>query len=66
MLDRARRKHGALTDLLAPVFEEKQRQIDIAKRRGVIEGKDHRFFLAVLAKPEILMSSLEERFLQSG
>src|SRR5258706_7553718 len=48
MLDRARRKHGALTDLLPPVFEEKQRQNDITKRRGMIEGKDHRFFLALL------------------
>src|SRR6266436_2335010 len=48
MMDRARRKHGALTDLLPPVFEERQRQNDIAKRRGMIEGKDHRFFLALL------------------
>jgi len=48
MLNRARRRHGRLTDLLPPVFEEKQRQSDITKRRGVIEGRDHRFFLALL------------------
>jgi hypothetical protein len=48
MLNRTRRKHGPLTDLLPAVFEEKQRQNDIAKRRGMIEGKDHRFFLALL------------------
>ena len=48
MLDRARRRHGALADLLPAVFEEKLRQADIVKRRGMIEGADHRFFLALL------------------
>ncbi|HUS96732.1 MAG TPA: hypothetical protein VMX97_08345 [Hyphomicrobiaceae bacterium] len=48
MLDRARRRHGALADLLPAVFDEKLRQADIVKRRGLIEGADHRFFLALL------------------
>ena len=48
MLDRARRRHGTLADLLPAVFDEKLRQADIIKRRGMIEGADHRFFLALL------------------
>ena len=48
MLDRARIRHGALADLLPAVFDEKLRQADIIKRRGMIEGADHRFFLALL------------------
>jgi hypothetical protein len=48
MLDRARRRHGALADLLPAVFDEKLRQADIVKRRGKIEGADHRFLLALL------------------
>lgn len=48
MLDRARRRHGALADLLPDVFGEKLRQADIIKRRGMIDGINHRFFLALL------------------
>jgi hypothetical protein len=48
LLNRARLRHGLLTDLLPPVFAEKQRQNDITKRRGMIEGRGHRFFLALL------------------
>lgn len=48
MLDCARRRHGALVDLLPEVFGEKLRQADITKRRGMIEGADHRFLLALL------------------
>jgi hypothetical protein len=65
MLDRARRKHGALTDLLPPVFEEKQRQNDITKRRGMIEGGNHRFFLALLLNaPErtMVLDLIKQRF----
>ena len=48
LLDRARRKHGGLADLLLPVFEEEWRQTDIIQRRAKIKGEDHRFFLALL------------------
>ena len=48
MLDRARQKHGTLVDLLPPVFDENSRQADIIKRRRMIKGTDHRFFLALL------------------
>lgn len=48
MLAHARRKHGEIVDLLSPVFEEQQRQLDIIKRRGMIDGEHHRFFLALL------------------
>ena len=48
MLEHARRRHGEIVDLLPAVFEEQLRQREITKRRGMIEGEDHRFFLALL------------------
>lgn len=48
MLEHARAKHGKIVDLLPAVFDEEQRQSDITKRRGMIDGEDHRFFLALL------------------
>jgi hypothetical protein len=48
LLDRARGKHGELTDLLLPVFEEAWRQSEITQRRTEIKSQDHRFFLALL------------------
>ena len=48
MLEHARRRHGEIVDRLPAVFEEERRQSDITKRRGMIEGEDHRFFLALL------------------
>lgn len=65
MLGRARLRHGQLVDLLPPVFEEKQRQADIAKRRGMIDGGDHRFFLALLLNvPEraMVLDLIRQRF----
>jgi hypothetical protein len=48
LLDRARRKHGELADLLLPVFEEEWRQDEITQRRATVKREDHRFFLALL------------------
>jgi len=48
LLDRARAKHGELTDLLLPVFEEEWRQDEITRRRATVKHEDHRFFLALL------------------
>ena len=48
MLDRARRRHGELADLLEPVFEEEWRQVEIVRRRAEIKDEDHRFLLALL------------------
>lgn len=65
MLERARRKHGEIADLLPPVFEEQHRQKDVAKRRGMIEGEDHRFFLALLLNvPErrLVLDLIKQRF----
>jgi hypothetical protein len=65
MLDRARRRHGMLADLLPPVFEEKARQAHIINRRSMIEGANHRFFLALLLNvPERarLLALVKQRF----
>ena len=48
LLERARRKHGDLADLLEPVFEEEWRQAEIIRRRAEIQGEEHRFLLALL------------------
>jgi hypothetical protein len=48
MLEHARVKHGEIVDLLPGVFDEERRQSDITRRRGMIDGEDHRFFLALL------------------
>ena len=47
-LKKARRRHGTLVDLLPPVFEEQERQLNIIKRRQYITSVEHRFFLALL------------------
>ena len=65
LLDRARRKHGELADLLLPVFEEGWRQAEITRRRTEIKREDHRFFLALLLNvPErtTLLRLVKEKF----
>ena len=48
LLNRARHKHGALADLLEPVFQEEWRQAEILRRRAEVKNEDHRFMLALL------------------
>ena len=48
VLDRARRKHGELVDLLEPVFEEEWRQAEIIRRRAEVKNEDHRFLMALI------------------
>ena len=65
MIDHARKKHGTLADLLAPVFENDLMQRDISTRRQVIEGEDHRLFLGLLLNvPERskLLELINQRF----
>ena len=65
LLDRARRKHGELADLLLPVFEEGWRQAEITRRRTEIKSQDHRFLLALLLNvPErvTVLRLVQEKF----
>ncbi len=65
LLKLARRKHGEVTDLLPPVFEESWREKEISRRRGMIKGEDHRFFMALLLNvPErlTLLRLVKEKF----
>ena len=65
MIDRAQMRHGRLVDLLPPVFEEKDRQTEIKKRRGMIGAEDHRFFLALLLNVQErtqILDLIKERF----
>ena len=65
LLDRARRKHGDLVDLLEPVYEEEWRQLEIVRRRAEIKNEDHRFLLALLLNvPERtrMLELVKERF----
>ena len=65
LLERARRKHGELADLLLPVFEEGWRQAEITRRRTEIKSQDHRFLLALLLNvPEraTVLRLVQEKF----
>lgn len=65
LLDRARRKHGELVDLLEPVFEEEWRQAEIIRRRAEVKNDDHRFLMAlILNVPERtrMLELVKERF----
>ena len=65
LLDRARRKHGELADLLLPVFEEGWRQAEITRRRTQIKRQEHRFLLALLLNvPEraTVLRLVQEKF----
>jgi hypothetical protein len=48
ILERCKRTHGELADLVLPVLEEQERQMSIVQRRGTITSDAHRFFLALL------------------
>jgi len=65
LLERARRKHGELVDLLEPVFEEEWRQTEIIRRRAEVKNEDHRFMMAlILNVPERtrMLELVKERF----
>lgn len=68
LLERARRKHGELTDVLLPVFEEKWRQSEVRECRARIPGEDHRFFLALLLNAldrRAMLNLVKKRFPQA-
>jgi hypothetical protein len=48
ILERCRKTHGELADMVLPVLEEQERQMSIIQRRGTITSEAHRFFLALL------------------
>jgi hypothetical protein len=65
LLEKARTKHGEVVDLLSPVFEESWREKEISRRRSLIKGEDHRFFMALLLNvPDraTLLRLVRERF----
>ncbi len=65
LVERARARHGHLVDLIGPVVEEEQRQINLIQRRGYLTGSDHRFFLALLLNvPQraMLLDLVQQRF----
>ena len=48
ILQKARARHGELTDLILPVLEEEQRTNYVVGLRQLLTGEEHRFFLALL------------------
>jgi hypothetical protein len=65
LLGKARAKHGDAIDLLPPVFEEAWREKEISRRRSLITGEDHRFFMALLLNVparETLLRLIQEKF----
>ena len=65
LIEKARERHGALVDLLVPVYQEQQRQLDIVKRRANVKNNDQRFFLALLLnvpQRKLLLDLVRQRF----
>ncbi len=65
LMETARRRHGALTDLIPDVFKEARRQHTLIYRRGQITSPEHRFFLALLLNVpsrEKVLAMVEQRF----
>jgi len=48
LIEVARDKHGELVELFPAVFEERERQLEIVRRRQFITREEHRFLLALL------------------
>lgn len=48
LLEKARPRHGQMIDLIPPVFDEMQRQNNVAHRRAYLTGSEHRFLLALI------------------
>ncbi len=48
LIEVARRRHGALVELMRPSLDEARRQANIVLRRDRIREREHRFFLALL------------------
>jgi len=48
LVQKARDKHGQLVEIFQAVFEERERQLEIIRRRQFITSEEHRFLLALL------------------
>lgn len=65
LIEKARERHGVLVDLLVPVYQEQQRQMEIVKRRANVKSNDQRFFLALLLNVphrKLLLDLVKQRF----
>jgi hypothetical protein len=61
----ARRRHGALADVMADCLAEAKRQANIVLRRGRIQNPEHRFLLALLLNVparEPLLAMVAQRY----
>jgi hypothetical protein len=48
LVETSKNKHGETIEKFLSVFSERERQMEIVKRRGIITDIEHRFFLALL------------------
>lgn len=65
LLEGARSRHGERIDALIPVYEEMLRLGAIARKRAVLDGTEHRFFLAmllVLPTREAILEAIATRY----
>ncbi len=60
LVDVARRRHGALAELLPTVYEEERRQTALIARRVAVTQEDHRFLLALMLNLPERQSILEQ------
>ena len=65
MFEIVKKRHGALADMILPVFAQQERINEITGRRAYITEPEHRFFLALLLNvdgKERIFSLIKERF----
>jgi hypothetical protein len=68
LIEKARQRHGPLTDFILPVIEYAQRQANIIARRRYLTSPEHRFFLAlILNVPDrsLILDLVKQRFTDS-
>ena len=65
MFEIVKKRHGALADMILPIFAQQERLGEITGRRSYITEPEHRFFLALLLNvdgKERIFSLIKERF----
>lgn len=60
-----KKRHGALADMILPIFAKQEKQGEISGRRSFITNPEHRFFLALILNvdgKERILTLIKERF----
>ncbi len=65
MFEIVKKRHGALADMILPIFAHQDKIQEIISRRGYVTNPEHRFFFALLLNvtgKKRILSLIKERF----